>query len=106
MRLVLRAGPAVKAAAGGIEAGGDLSDISWHCAEPPPETRKSTVGRPRRLTDQQVARVLTEYARYLAWRALRVTVKSQRQLASELGVSQATIALAIRLRGHYKRCSR
>jgi hypothetical protein len=75
------------------------------CAEPPPETRKSAVGRPRRLTDRQVAWLLLEYGRYLAWKALRTTVRSQRQLARELGVSQATISLAVRSRGQYKQRS-
>ena len=78
---------------------------SWSCAEPSPETHPSTSGRPRRLTDQQVAWVLAEYSRYLAWRAQRTTVRSQRQLARELGVSQGTVSLAIRWRGQYKQIS-
>jgi hypothetical protein len=64
------------------------------------------VGRPRRLTDEQVAWLLREYAAYRAWRALRATVKSQRQLAGELGVAQATVSLAIRCGGQYKQASR
>jgi len=78
---------------------------AWSCAEPSPETHQSTIGRPRRLTDQQVAWVLAEYSRYLEWRTLRATVKSQRQLARELGVSQGTVSLAIRWRGQYKQSS-
>ena len=62
----------------------------------------STIGRPRVLTDRQVRRILAAYDRFLAWRALRRNVKSQRQLAAEFGVSPATIALAIRSRGYYK----
>ena len=77
----------------------------WSCAEPSPEAHPSTSGRPRRLTDQQVAWVLAEYSRYLAWRAQRTTVRSQRQLAKELGVSQGTVSLAIRWRGQYKQIS-
>ena len=77
----------------------------WSCAEPTAETHPSTSGRPRRLTDQQVAWVLAEYSRYLAWRAQRTTVRSQRQLAKELGVSQGTVAFAIRWRGQYKQLS-
>jgi len=77
----------------------------WSCAEPSPETHQSTIGRPRRLTDQQVAWVLAEYSRYLAWRALRKTLKSQRQLAREFGVSQGTISRAVRLHGTYKQVS-
>lgn len=45
---------------------------------------------------------MAAYNRFLAWKALRRTVKSQRQLAAEFGVSPATIALAIRSRGDYK----
>lgn len=78
---------------------------SWSCAEPSFEAHPSTSGRPRRLTDQQVAWVLAEYSRYLAWRAERTTVRSQRQLAKELGVSQGTVSLAIRWRGQYKQIS-
>jgi transposase len=77
----------------------------WSCAEPSSETHPSTSGRPRRLTDQQVAWLLEEHSRYLAWRALRTTVRSQRQLAKELGVSQGTVNLAIRWRGQYKQIS-
>ena len=77
----------------------------WSCEEPSPGRHPSTVGRPRRLTDQQVAWVLAEYSRYLEWRALRTTVRSQRQLAKELGVSQGTVGLAIRWRGQYKQRS-
>ena len=77
----------------------------WSCAEPSSETHQSTIGRPRRLTDQQVAWVLAEYSRYLEWKALRAAVKSQRQLAKELGVSQGTVTLAIRCRGQYKQPS-
>jgi transposase len=63
---------------------------------------KSTIGRPRKLTDRQVKVILAWHARYLGWRALRATLKSQRQLASELGVSQATICHVVRHRGEYK----
>ena len=86
-------------------AGGRSVAVEWSCAEPSPETHLSTIGRPRRLTDQQVAWVLAEYSRYLEWGALRATVKSQRQLARELGVSQGTVSLAIRWRGQYKQPS-
>ena len=66
---------------------------------------KSTVGRPHALTDRQVEVILAEYAQFLAWRALRQTVKSQRQLAREFGVAQATISLAVRSKGDYKQPS-
>src|SRR5207248_1773725 len=67
--------------------------------------RRSTIGRPRALTDQQVQRVLAAHARFLAWKALRQTVKSQRELAQEFGVSPATISLVIRSHGVYKQAS-
>jgi hypothetical protein len=66
---------------------------------------KSTVGRPRALTDRQVAVILAEHVRFIAWQALRQTVKSQRELAREFGVSQATISLAVRSKGDYKQPS-
>ncbi len=66
---------------------------------------KSTIGRPRALTDRQVKIILAWRVRYLIWRALRKTLKSQRELARELGVSQATISQAIRLAGEYKQIS-
>jgi hypothetical protein len=62
----------------------------------------STVGRPRTLTDQQIRIILEEYANYLAWRALRRSVMSQRDLARAMGVSPATISYAVRLQGKYK----
>jgi hypothetical protein len=75
------------------------------CAEPSGPIRRSTIGRPRVLTDRQVEAILAEHARFLAWRALRQTVKSQRQLAREFGVSQGTISLAVRSKGQYKQLS-
>jgi transposase len=66
---------------------------------------KRTIGRPRMLTDRQVQQILTDYFRYLAWKALRKCVKSQRELAREFGVSQASINRVIRLRGAYKQRS-
>ncbi len=70
-----------------------------------PTLARSTVGRPRTLSDREVARVLFEYARFLAWKALRKAVKSQRQLARELGVSAATVSYVIRIQGAYKQVS-
>ena len=66
---------------------------------------KSTIGRPRALTDRQVKLILAWHVRYLVWRALRKTLKTQRQLACELGVSQATISYAVRLMGRYKQAA-
>lgn len=55
--------------------------------------RRSVFGRPRALTLDQVARVLT-------WHDNRVTL---RQLSAELGVSTSTVTALIKSRGaHYK----
>jgi hypothetical protein len=53
---------------------------------------ESTIGRPRKLTDAQVRIILDWHTRYIAWRAVGRTLKSQRILARELGVSQSTIS--------------
>jgi len=66
---------------------------------------KSTIGRPRTLTDTQVQVILVHHARYLAWKAQRLTFKTQRELAREFGVSQATITRAVRIKGEYKQLS-
>jgi hypothetical protein len=66
---------------------------------------KSTIGRPRILADRQVRIILRHRVRYLAWKALRKTFKSQRELARDFGVSQGTISRVIRLRGLYKQLS-
>lgn len=63
----------------------------------------STIGRPRKLSDRQVRIILAWHARYLVWRAYGKALKSQRQLASELRVSQSTISRVVRTRGLYKR---
>lgn len=62
----------------------------------------STIGRPRKLTDGQVRIILEWHARYLAWRVVGKTLRSQRTLARELGVSQATISYVVRRGGKYK----
>jgi transposase len=66
---------------------------------------KSTIGRPRALTDRQVKIILAWHVRYLVWKALGKTLKSQRELARKLQVSQATIGYAVRLNGQYKKAS-
>ncbi len=63
---------------------------------------KSTIGRPRTLTDRQVEAILTHHARYLAWKALR-NFKTQRELARDFGVSQSAISRVIRDRGRFKK---
>jgi len=66
---------------------------------------KSTIGRPRALTDEQVAIILAWHEQYVAWKALRAALKTQRQLARELGVSPSTIAHVIACRGQFKQVS-
>jgi len=63
----------------------------------------STIGRPRVLTDEQIQIILTCHSQYLAWKALRKTFKTQRELAREFGVSQGTVHRAVQLQGQYKR---
>lgn len=63
----------------------------------------STIGRPRTLTEGEIQTILAWRVRWLFWRALRKTLKSQRQLARELGVSQATVAYIARTGARYKR---
>ncbi len=62
---------------------------------------KSTVGRPRRLTDEQVTAILEWYASVLAVKAARAKLKTLRQLARELGVSPSAITGAIQRRGQF-----
>jgi transposase len=66
---------------------------------------KSTIGRPRRLTDEQVSVILAWHEQLLGWKALRGALKTQRQLAQELGVSTATISRVIACRGQFKQPS-
>ena len=56
----------------------------------------STTGRPRTLTDAQVAEIL-------AWHASRKTI---RDVANDYGVTRTTIANLIRRGGQYKQASR
>ena len=66
---------------------------------------RSTIGRPRKLSDRQVRVILAWHVRFLLWRALRKTLKSQRQLAKEMHVSQSTIGSVVRRAGQYKQAS-
>jgi transposase len=66
---------------------------------------KSTIGRPRRLSDEQVARILAWHQQILALKSLRAALKTQRQLAAELDVAPATVARVIACRGEYKKPS-
>lgn len=60
---------------------------------------KSTIGRPRALTQEQVNLILSWYD---AMRAM----KTLRQLAKELGVAPSTVYNVIRKRGEFKQPSR
>jgi transposase len=66
---------------------------------------KSTIGRPRRLSDEQVARILAWHQQILALKSLRASLETQRQLAAELDVAPATVARVIACRGEYKKPS-
>lgn len=59
---------------------------------------RSTVGRPRVLTDEKVARIL-------AWDEARKLLKTRKALALELHVSESAIGHAISRQGHYKQPS-
>jgi hypothetical protein len=65
--------------------------------------RSSSIGRPRKLSDEDVRKILRWHARYVAWQALRGTIKTQVQVARDLGVSASTIRHVIRSGGRYKR---
>jgi hypothetical protein len=67
--------------------------------------RRSSIGRPRKLTDADVRRVLRWHARYLVWQSMRATIRTQAQLARELGVSPSAIRYVIRCGGRYKKPS-
>jgi len=66
---------------------------------------KSTMGRPRSLTDLQVEAILTWHAQILEWKAKRATLKTLRQLAQELGVAPATVSHVIKCAGKFKQPS-
>ena len=68
-------------------------------------TRKSTMGRPRRLSDADVARILDWHEARRAWWAAGASLKSRRALAAELGVSPSTISHVIACQGCYKQPS-
>lgn len=58
--------------------------------------KRSTIGRPRALTQEQVDLIL-------AWHAQRKTLKTLRQLAAELGVAPATVHHVIRHHDEFKK---
>jgi hypothetical protein len=64
---------------------------------------KSTIGRPRLLTDKQVELILAWHRQILSLKALRASLKTQKQLAAELSVAPSTVARVIACGGHYKK---
>ncbi len=66
---------------------------------------KSTMGRPRALTDLQVEAILAWHAQIVEWKARRAALKTLRQLAQELGVAPATVSHVIRCAGKFKQPS-
>ena len=66
---------------------------------------KSTVGRPRRVTDVQIRTILAWQAELVQLKAARKAVKTIRQLARELQLSTATISDVIRKHGVFKQPS-
>ena len=71
-------------------------------AAPHRATLKSTIGRPRALTNDEVTQVLTWHGAIKALNAQRKALKTLRQLAGELGVPPSTVYNVIRRRGEYK----
>jgi hypothetical protein len=65
--------------------------------------RKSTIGRPRLLTDAQVVAILDWHDAMSAWKAQRATIKTLRQFAKDMGVSHGAITHVIRRHGEVKR---
>ena len=63
------------------------------------------MGRPRRVSDDDVARILTWHEARCAWRAAGASLQSRRALAAELGVSASTISHVIACGGCYKQPS-
>lgn len=62
---------------------------------PKTATSKSTIGRPRRLSDAQITAILEWHKNH----------KSLKQVAREHGVSVNTIQYVVRTNGTYKQCS-
>jgi hypothetical protein len=60
---------------------------------------KSTIGRPRVLTDEQVERILKWHDAILKWKAGRSKLVTLRQLAKELGVTHGAVTSVIRQHG-------
>jgi hypothetical protein len=66
---------------------------------------KSTLGRPRALSDEDVAVVLCWFVQVEAWKAVYRQLKTRRDLAEQLGVSLSTIDHVIANLGTFKQPS-
>jgi DNA invertase Pin-like site-specific DNA recombinase len=66
---------------------------------------KSTTGRPRRATDEQIKFILERHAEYVAWLQKRPKIGSQIDLARHSGLSVTTVNRIIRESGQYKQTS-
>lgn len=63
---------------------------------------KSSMGRPRLLTDEQVELILAWRADVEAWKEQGRRLKTRKQLAQELGVSETTIWNVLEQQGRFK----
>ncbi len=63
---------------------------------------KSSMGRPRLLTDEQVELILAWRADVEAWKAQGRRLKTRKQLAKELGVSETTVWNVLEHGGRFK----
>ena len=66
---------------------------------------KSTIGRPRAVTDAHIKTILAWHDAVLAFEAQRKALKTLRQLCQDLGLSKGTIYHVIRCRGELKQAS-
>ena len=66
---------------------------------------KSTMGRPRQVTDEQIAKILAWHDDIEAWKAKRQSIPTQRELAQALQLSPGTITYVVRNRGILKQPS-
>jgi transposase len=65
--------------------------------------RGSTIGRPRKLTDEQVAAILAWYEAHQALLRLRRYLQPARVFASQLGIAPATVYNVVSRQGVYKK---
>jgi hypothetical protein len=64
--------------------------------------RGSTTGRPRKVTDEQVAAIMRRHEAIQALKVLHAYLMPVRTFASHLGVTTGAISTVIRQRGEYK----